>query len=301
MKKISGLIAAPFTGMNADGSVNLNTVKKQADLYKRNGVKGVFICGTTGESSALTLEEKKSLYKEWAKYQDPQFSVIAFLGGTCLDECMELARLAEEYGMDGIAMTAPFYFKPANVDALNECCKLVASAAPNTDFYYYHIPSFTGVNFPMYDLLCKMDASIPNLAGIKYTYENMMDYQLCLNYKDKKYNIMWGRDEMLLEALSIGATAAVGSTYNYSSRIYVAIQDAFNKKELEKAADLQYKAIQFITLLIKYGSGTGKAMMRAIGMELGNHRLPVINLSVENYNNLLSDLKLLGFDEFASR
>jgi N-acetylneuraminate lyase len=218
-----------------------------------------------------------------------------------VDECKELASLAEELKYTGIAFTAPYYFKPKSVEALAECCKQVAAAAPSTDFYYYHIPSFTGANFPMIDLLTRMDADIPNLGGIKYTYENMMDYQQCLYFKEKKYNIMWGRDEMYLEALSIGAVAAVGSTYNYSSKIYLAIQEAFQNGDLSRAADLQYKAVEFITLLNKFGQGTGKAMMQSIGLDLGKHRLPVNNLTNNQITDLKQDLNTMGFFEYASK
>lgn len=301
MKKIQGLIVAPFTGMLPDGSINLTCIKDQVKLYKNNGVSGAFICGTTGESSALTYAEKVSLYREWAKYQDESFTLIAFVGGASVHECMELAKLAQELGYSGISFTAPYYFKPKSVAALAECCRQVASAAPETDFYYYHIPSFTGVDFPMIQLLTLMDETIPNLAGIKYTFENMMDYQQCLYFKNKKYNIMWGRDEMYLEALALGAVAAVGSTYNYSSRIYLEIQQAFVSGDHKKAADLQYKAIEFISLLNKFGQGTGKAMMKQIGLDLGKHRLPVINLTEAQNAELAGDLKALGFDQYASR
>lgn len=301
MKKIKGLIVAPFTGMNPDGSIHPETIQRQVKLYKENGVSGAFICGTTGESSALTFSEKVALYKAWAQYQDDEFVLIAFVGGASVDECKELAALAEELKYTGIAFTAPYYFKPKNVESLAECCKQVAAAAPNTDFYYYHIPSFTGANFPMFELLSLMAANIPNLGGIKYTYENMMDYQQCLYFKDKKYNIMWGRDEMFLEALAIGATAAVGSTYNYSSKIYLAIQDAFQQGNHALAADLQYKAVEFITLLNKFGQGTGKAMMLTIGIDLGKHRLPVINLSDTQIAELKQDLNKMGFFDFASK
>ena len=301
MKKINGLVTAPFTGMNPDHSINLPIIKDQAALYQRNGVKGAFICGTTGESSSLTLEEKKILFKAWAPYQNRDFAIIAFVGGTCIEECRELAAYAEALGLFGIAFTAPYYFKPTNVDALCACCKAVAEAAPNTDFFYYNIPFFTGVNVPMIDLLKKMDEQIPNLSGIKFTYENMMDFQLCLNFKNKKYNIMWGRDEMFLEALAIGATSAVGSTYNYSSKIYLEIREAFERNEHVKAADLQYKAIQFITLLNKYGGGTGKAMMKAIGLDLGTNRLPIIPITDAQYNALIKDLNEMDFFDYASK
>lgn len=298
MKEIKGMIVAPFTGFTADGELNLSIVDLQQRVYKKNGVTGVFVAGTTGEGSSLTMEEKKALYREWAKYKEDNFALIAFVGGTSVKECRELAVYAQECGMDAVAMTAPYYQKAANVKALAKTLAEVASAAPGMPFFYYHIPVLTHVGFAMYDLLQEMDAMIPNLAGIKYTFENMMDYQLCLDYKDRKYTIMWGRDEMLLEALAIGADTFVGSTYGYNAPVYNAIIEAFKAGDMKKAAALQHKACIYITFLNKYGNGCGKAFMKAIGVDLGPCRGPLSTLTDEQYASLLADLAQTDFDDY---
>lgn len=298
MKKFEGLIVAPFTGFTADGELNIPVVDLQQRVYKKNGVRGVFVAGTTGEGSALTMEEKKALYREWAKYKDDNFALIAFVGGTSVKECQELAKYACECGMDAVAMTAPYYQKAANVKVLAQTLAEVASVVPQMPFFFYHIPILTHVNFPMYDLLQEMDALIPNLAGIKYTYENLMDYQLCVDFKDKKYTIMYGRDEMMLEALSVGGNTFVGSTYGYNAPIYIKIMEAFAAGDMKKAAALQHKACEFITFLGKYGNGCGKAFMKIIGVDLGPCRLPLSTLTDEQYASLVADLSATDFDEY---
>lgn len=301
MKRFKGLIVAPFTGFTCDREVDLSVVERQQKFYKDSGISGAFVCGTTGEGSALTVEEKKLLYAEWAKYKDEKFTVIAFLGGTSLPECKELALSARECGLDAVAITAPYYQKPANVDDLCAFCREVASVVPDMPFFYYHIPSLNGVHFPMYDLLRKMDQVIPNLAGIKYTYENMMDYQQCLNFKDRKYNIMWGRDEMLLSALAVGADAFVGSTYGYNAPIYNEIIRLFNEGNIKAAAEVQLTAVELISLLNKYGNGCGKAFMKAAGLDLGPCRLPLHTLSEEAYKSLLADLSNTPFEKYKNK
>ena len=76
------MVVAPFTAFKPDGSVDLEKVPLQKKFYKDNGVAGVFVCGTTGEGSSLTLEERRMLFREWSRYREEDFSVIAFLGGT---------------------------------------------------------------------------------------------------------------------------------------------------------------------------------------------------------------------------
>jgi len=269
-------------------------------FYKDNSVAGVFICGTTGESSALTFEEKKALFEEWSKYKTGDFKTIGFLGGTSVKECQQLARVAKECDLDAISVTAPYYFKPTGVAELAAFCSEVASAV-DLPFYYYHIPGFTGVYYNMYDLLEQVDGKIHNFAGIKYTHENMMDFQRCLEFKNRKYNILWGRDEMLLSALVVGATGAVGSTYGYMAPLFRQIIDAYHHSDIDKARHLQLKATEYITFLHRYGGSTGKAFMKAVGMDCGNYRLPVRNLSNEQMQQFMAELKATDFFEYCSK
>ncbi len=298
MKKIKGLIAAPFTAFTKDGELDLARVKDQAAYYKKNGVSGAFVAGTTGESAALTLEEKKALYKAWAEARPEEFVLIGFVGGTSVKECRELALYARECGLDGVAMTAPYYQKAANVKELARTLAQVAEVVPELPFFFYHIPCLTHVTFQVYQLLQEMDAIIPNLGGVKYTFEDMMDFQMCLEYKNRKYTMMWGRDEQLLEALSIGAEAFIGSTYGYNAPVYTELIKAFEAGDIRKAAALQYKACIYITFLNKYGNGCGKAFMKAADMDLGPCRLPLSTFSDEKYAAFREELSKTDFDDY---
>ena len=300
MTHIEGLITAPFTPFDASGEVNTAMVGRLQQFYKDNGIAGVFICGTTGESSALTFEEKKMLFEEWSRYKTDDFKIIGFLGGTSVKDCQNLARVAQDCNLDAISITAPYYFKPTGVAELAAFCGKVASAT-DLPFYYYHIPTFTDVYYNMYDLLELVDEKIPNFAGIKFTYENMMDFQRCLEFKNRKYNILWGRDEMLLAALAIGATGAVGSTYGYIAPLYLQIIETFNQSNLDEARRLQLKAIEYITFLNRYGGSTGKAFMKAVGMDCGNYRLPVRNLNDEQMQQFMTELKATDFFDYCSK
>jgi len=300
MIRIEGLIAAPFTPFDAAGEVNISRVAQLQKFYKDNGIAGVFICGTTGEASAMTFDEKRTLFEEWSKYKTDDFKVIGFLGGTSVKDCRALAHVAENCGLDAISVTAPYYFKPTGVVELAAFCSEVASAT-DLPFFYYHIPSFTDVYYNMYDLLEQVDGEIPTFAGIKFTFENVMDFQRCIEYKNRKYNILWGRDEMLLSALAVGATGAVGSTYNYIAPLNLQIMDAFRHSNLEKARLLQLKALDYITFLHRYGPSTGKAFMKAVDMDCGGYRLPVRNLTNDQLHQFITALKATDFFAHCSK
>jgi len=304
IEHLKGLIAAPFTPMHADGSLNLGMIPFYYETLRTNGVTGAFICGSTGEGVSLTLQEKKQVAEAWANatQNNKDFKVITLVGGTCIADCIDLSQHARSAGLFAVAMTAPFYFKPADVSVLADVCASVAETVPDLPFYYYHIPVLTGVNFPMIDFLRKVDNRIPNLAGIKYTHEDFMDFLSCLNFSAGKYDMLWGRDENFLSALVLGAQGAVGSTYNYAAPLYHELIEAYERGDVETARERQQRAIDMISLLGKYGGlGTGKAFMKLIGIDCGNFRPPVRNVSSSAFDLFAQDVARLSFERFCAR
>lgn len=300
---LKGLIAAPFTPMDAQGELDLTKIKDYYALLKRNNVTGAFIAGSTGEGVSLTMEEKRALTSAWAEATsgDPAFHVIVLVGGTCLKDCIQLARHAEKAGVYGVAFTAPSYFKPANAAILAELCRKLAASIPNTPFYYYHIPVLTGCPVTMYDLLTVINGSIPNLCGIKYTHEDFMDFQSCMVIGGGRYNMLWGRDENMLPALALQTKAAVGSTYNYAAPLYHQLMEAYSSGDKAGAVKLQQQSIDMIRLLGKYGGiATGKAFMKLIGLDCGNFRLPVGHMDEKTFELFKKDADQVGFPDFRS-
>lgn len=301
--RINGLIAAPFTPLHPDGSLHVECIPDYHAMLVENKVSGAFICGSTGEGVSLTMEEKMRVAEAWARCNQAkkELTVMQLVGGTCIADCITLAKHASSVGVDAISFVAPYYFKPANVDMLAACCAEIAAAVPELPFYFYHIPVLTGVNLPMIELLKKVDGLIPNFAGIKYTHEDFMDFLSCLQYKNGKYNMLWGRDECMLSALVIGAKGAIGSTFNYAAPLYHQMMDAFNSHNHQEATLLQHKAIEMIELLGKYGGiATGKSFMKLIGMDCGTFRLPVRDMSNEAFESFRMDAEKIGFHQFCS-
>lgn len=301
---LQGLIAAPFTPMHPDDAINPGIIPSYYHMLKENGINGAFICGSTGEGVSMTNAEKKQVAEAWAvaTASDKDFKVMMFLGGTSIADCKDLAMHARQAGLYAVSFTAPFYFKPATVNLLAEACLEVASVVPDMPFYYYHIPVLTGVGFSMYDLLQAVDGKSSNFAGVKYTHEDFMDFLSCLRYKNGKYDMLWGRDENMLPALSLGAKGAVGSTFNYAAPLYHELIAAFEKNDLATARAKQQQSIDMIRLLGKYGGiATGKAYMKLVGLDCGGFRLPVANMNEADFDLFRKETAALGFNNFCSR
>lgn len=304
LKHLNGLIAAPFTPVNGDGSLNLSVIPSYYQMLVVNKVTGAFICGSTGEGVSLTREEKKQVAEAWADAAkgNPDFKIITLTGGTCIRDAIELAKHAEKTGLYAVAFTAPFYFKPAGVKQLGECCQAIAEAVPDMPFYYYHIPVLNGVNLPMVELLQFAEDFIPNFAGIKYTHEDFMDFLSCLHFQNGKYDMLWGRDENMLASLVLGSKGAVGSTYNYAAPLYNSMMEAYENGETEKARQLQQQSIDMIGLLGKYGGiASGKAFMKLVGVDCGKFRLPVKNMTDSDFELFKKDAERLNFQSYCSR
>lgn len=292
IEKIKGLIAAPYTPMHADTSINCTEIKPYANKLKADGVNGVFICGTTGEGMLLTNNERRQIAEAWVKEQTESFKVIVHTGTTSAIQSKQLAEHAQQIGAYATATMAPTFLKPDNVDDLVDFCKIAASGAPNIPFYYYNMPTVSGVHVSPYNFLQKAATKIPNLTGIKFTDNNLLAFQQCMNYKNGTFDILHGYDEMLLAGLSFGAKGAVGSTYNYMAPLYHEIIEAFNNGNLNKARELQYQSVKIIEVLIKYGGAlnAGKKIMELVGINCGPNRTPIKTFSNSKTNEFVDEL-----------
>ncbi|MDR0575894.1 MAG: dihydrodipicolinate synthase family protein [Tannerella sp.] len=294
---LKGLIAAAFTPMDSAGNVNLSVIRSYAERMIDSEMTGIFICGTTGESASLTTEERKSITSEWIKWAKDKLKVIVHVSSNSLPQAVELARHAYESGADAIAAIAPSFFKPENIKELINFLVPIAGCAEELPFYYYNMPSMTGVYLPVPQLLEEGIKRIPNLAGVKFTHSNLMEMAECLHLENGRFEVLHGYDETLITGLSLGAKTGVGSTYNYIPHIYKGVIDSFRKGDMDTARKLQMESIEIVKIITKYGGGVrgGKAIMNLLDIECGPCRLPIALFSKKEYDLLRDDLEKTGF------
>ncbi|KAM7388380.1 hypothetical protein PAMP_024558 [Pampus punctatissimus] len=280
-KKLTGLVAATFTPFTSQGEVNLSEIGPYIDyLREKQGIKSIFVNGTTGESMSLTVAERKILAEEWCqKAKGIMDQVIVHVGCMSLKDSQELARHAAQIGADGIAVISPSFFKPSTADMLRAFLQEVSLVAPSLPFYYYHIPAFTGVNVLARDVLEGIENLIPSFRGVKFSGNNLMDFGQCVSYSRPNWSVLYGVDEQLLAALALGAQGAVGSTYNYIGCHFNKLISAFEKGNLVQARTIQFKMQELFSYAIKQGFdvGVNKQLMSEVsGLSLGPPRLPVM-------------------------
>ncbi len=296
MNKITGLIAATFAAYHEDGTINLNIIPAIVEKMITDGLSGVFICGTNGEGPNLTIEERMAIAEAYVKAAGKRILVLVHVGHSSITECRKLAAHAELIGADAISSVAAFYFKPTTVNNLVSSMAKIASAAPNTPFYYYNIPTLTGVAMDMVAFLEQAEQVIPNLAGIKYTASTLHEYQACLDYKDGKFDILFGFDEMLLPALAVGAKGAIGSTYTFAAPLYLQVMKLYEQGLMEQAAAQQLHSVNMVRCLVKYPPiPAQRAIMKMEGFDLGKCRLPLEPLTDQDAAQFKAALDEIGF------
>lgn len=299
---LSGLVAAPFTPFRPNGDLALDTIPALAALLNKNQVSAAFVCGTTGEGSSMTTEERLQVAAAWRKATPPGLKLAVHVGHLSLGDSRALARHAQEIGADAIATIAPGFFKPAGAADLVAWCAEVAAAAPKLPFYYYHMPAMTGVAISASDFLNQVNGQILNLVGVKFTHEDLADYAESQKAANGRYSMLFGRDEILLSGLRLGAPGAVGSTYNYAAPLYHRIMKAFAAGDLAAAEQDQARAQQFIDIMSRAGGlSAGKAIMKLIGVDCGPVRLPMKRFEPTREEELRRQLQAIGFFDYASR
>ncbi|MBQ8050688.1 MAG: dihydrodipicolinate synthase family protein [Bacteroidaceae bacterium] len=297
-EKIVGLIDAPFTPFKENGDVNLEPIPVYAKMLAKNGLKGVFINGSSGEGYMLTSEERMALAEAWIKAAPEGFKVIVHVGSCCVRESRRLAEHAQKIGAWGIGAMAPPFPKVGRIEELVKYCEEIACGAPDLPFYYYHIPAFNGAFLPMVELLRAVDGRIPNFAGIKYTFESIYEYNQCRLYGDGKFDMLHGQDETILPSLAMGgARGGIGGTTNYNGRCLVGIIEAWQKGDLEKARQLQNYAQAVINVIVHFRGNIvgGKRIMKLMGLDLGPNRTPFQNITPEEEVRLKAELDAIDF------
>jgi len=295
---LNGFVAATFTAFGPDGQLNLPQIEKQVEALARSGVIGAFISGTTGEGQSLSSDERRQVARRWCDVAGKDFAVIVHVGHVSLPEARALAEHASRCGAAGIAAAPPYFYKNLTIDDIVACSAQVASAAPGLPFYYYHFPLMTGaaISAPLY--LQKASEQIPNLAGLKFTDDNLTDFGRCLSLFGDRMDLFLGREGMILGSLATGGCCAIGSSVNFMAPIYHQIVDAFRRNDLAAAREAQYRAIRILAVFAKFGGLRAmKAAMNSIGPDCGPPRLPLRVLDDQQQSALKDELDSVGFGD----
>jgi len=292
--KLEGVISAMMTPFTKGGEfVDFDKVGPLAARLVKQGAKGLFPCGTTGEGMLLSIEERKVVAEEVVAAVGKKAKVIPQTG--CLDTAstIELTRHARDCGAAAVAVVTPFYY--AYDDAsLMQYYTAVAKSVPEFPILVYNIPSCAR-NTITPQFLVKLVEKNPNIVGIKDSMGSMAALTQMLLMMPSGFNVINGVDEYGYQAILAGCPAAVSGLSNVVCEIYVAVFDYLAKGDLKKAWKEQLRLARAATIF-EYGKKAAmfKEGSRMRGFDAGYVRPPMRDLTAAELKNLRKDLEELG-------
>lgn len=280
LKKYEGVIPAFYACYDENGEISPKGVQDLTRYYIDKGVKGVYVNGSSGECIYLTPEERKTVLENVMKANDGSLTVIAHVACNSTKESQELARHAEELGVDAIASIPPIYFKLPE-HAIAKYWNDISEAAPNTDFVIYNIPQLAGVALTP-SLYAEMRKN-PRVIGVKNSSMPVQDIQTFASAGGDDYIVFNGPDEQFISGRLMGAGGGIGGTYGAMPELFLKMDEALANKDWKLAKDIQYDVNDIIAKLCS-GHGNMYAMIKAVlkeneGLDLGSVKAPFAPLN----------------------
>ena len=273
---MKGIFTALLTPFNDDYSINEESLKKLVKFNLDNGVQGFYVGGSTGESMIMSEEERNRVFRIVRDACDGAVPMIAHVGAISTDSAINMALEAKMLGYDAISAVAPFYYG-FPLEAIKKYYYDIVSAA-DMPMFIYNFPAGNGFGLtaPVAKEMFEHDG---RFMGIKHTSNDLFALK---QFKQSIDNITVfnGYDEVCLAGLSMGADGAIGSTYNFMGKRFVALYNAFLSGNMEEAKKLQDEGCEIITEMCKYGVfQCEKEILTQMGIPMGNCRRPFLPIS----------------------
>lgn len=287
----TGAAVAIITPMNEDGTVNYKEFEKIVDFQIENGTDAIVICGTTGESSTLTEKEHLECIKWCIDYVAGRCKVIAGTGSNSTASAIELSQEACKYGADALLVVTPYYNKTSQRGLIAHYTAI--HDATDKPIIVYNVPSRTGLNVLPETL--KEIAKLPRINGVKEASGNLDQVAKVHELCGDEINIWSGNDDQIVDVLERGGKGVISVLSNVCPQETHDIVAKYLEGDVEASKEIMNKHMKLAkNLFCDVNPIPVKEAMNMIGFNAGHCRLPLIDLSEENYNLLKDTLVEYG-------
>ena len=293
MKKtiFEGVATALVTPMNADGSINFDRLRSLIDEQIDAGIPALVICGTTGESATMTLEEHSEVIRVAVEHTAGRIKIIAGAGSNDTACAADLAKEAEQVGADALLIVTPYYNK-ATQNGLYEHYKYIAERT-SLPIILYNVPSRTGVGIKP-ETYAKL-ADIENIVAIKEANGDISSVVKTRLLCGDKLDIYSGNDDQIIPIMSLGGKGVISVLSNVMPKQTVEMCNKMLNGDTEGAAAMQIEMSSLINaLFIEVNPIPVKTAMNLMGMEMGPLRLPMTEMEEGTKAVLVNELKKLN-------
>ncbi len=281
LTKYQGVIPAFYACYDDNGDVSAERTANFAKYLLEKGVKGLYVCGSSGECIYQSKEERKLTLESVMAAVGGKMTIIAHVGCNNTKDSMELAAHAESLGVDAIASIPPIYFHLPEA-SIAKYWNDISSAAPNTDFVIYNIPQLAGVALTM--PLFKEMLKNPRVIGVKNSSMPVQDIQMFKMEGGEDCIIFNGPDEQFISGRIIGAGGGIGGTYAVMPELFLKADELLKAGEIDKACEIQHAIDKIIYAMCACKCNmyaAAKQILKEKGVECGSVRAPLAEITEE--------------------
>lgn len=277
LEAFKGVFVAFYAPYDGQGNVCPKAAVAQAQFYHDLGVKGLYLCGSSGEGFLLRNEERMTIVEAVLDAFKGKMTMIVHVGAAATQDSVLLAKHAAAHGADALSAVPSVYYRHSEASIQAHWQSIVDST--DLPFIIYNIPQLTG-----YDLtlsLLKRMVEDPKVIGVKNSSMNTYQTQQFKAVGGEDFIVYNGPDEQYLAGRIMGAEAGIGGTYGVMPELYLKVEACFNAGDIPGAMYWQNQINSVITELLSFSNlySAAKAVLRLRGVDLGGVRLPMLDIS----------------------
>lgn len=287
MSIFKGSGVAIITPFNENG-IDYEKLRELLEWHIKESTDAIIICGTTGEATTMTEQEKKDAIKFTVDVVNKRIPVIAGTGGNNTKTSIEMSLYAENVGVDGLLVITPYYNK-TNAEGLIMHFKAINDAV-KTPIILYNVPSRTNMNITPQTLLKLTELN--NVVAIKEASGDMSQVTKMKALCGDKIDIYSGNDDQIIPVLSLGGIGVISVAANIIPKTVHDMCEAYLNGDCFKATKLQLDYLELMNdLFIETNPIPVKTAMNVMGMNVGELRLPLYKMNDKNKETLVNTLK----------
>jgi len=278
-------IVTPFIN---EHEVNFEELGKLVEFQIQEGTDSIIVCGTTGESSTMTQDEKKATIKYVVDKVNKRVPVIAGTGGNCTQSAVEMSKYAQDVGADGVLVVTPYYNKTTQ-EGLIKHYETIANSI-NIPVILYNVPSRTGLNITP-ETAYKL-SKIDNIVAIKEASGNISQVAEIANLCGDELAIYSGNDDQIVPIMSLGGIGVISVLANVMPKETHEMTKAYLDGDICKAKEIQLKVLPLVkALFCEVNPIPVKEALNIMGYNAGIPRLPLVQMSVKGKEKLETELR----------
>lgn len=291
-KMFRGTYTAIVTPFNSDLSIDFDTFKKHLDHQIANGVNGIVVCGSTGESATLSTKEKVAMFTTAIEHVNKRVPIIAGSGSNNTQATIDLSLIAKELGADATLLVAPYYNKPSQEGLYNHY-RLIAEAV-DMPHIVYNVPGRSGVNI-LPEIQLKLAEDCENIVATKEASGDVEQIMTMVQYSPANFSVLSGDDAITLPLIATGVDGVVSVLSNYAPKMFSDLVSFALEDKFDEARKLQYQLLELMKLnFIEPNPVPAKTALQMMGMMEDRFRMPLMQITDASREKMKNALQQVG-------